>query len=92
MSANLSFQSIKQVGLNGQISLGKEYAGKQVQISKMSDGSLLIQPGQFIPDNERWLYTKDNLKGLDEAIAWAESHPRRDNFDEIAERIEKNGK
>jgi hypothetical protein len=90
MFANPTFHTIKQVGLNGQISLGKEYAGKQVQISKMSDGSLLIQTGQFIPDTERWLYTKDNLKGLDESIAWVESHPRRDNFDEIAARIEKN--
>lgn len=53
---------------------------------------LEIQPGQFIPDNERWLYTKDNLRGLDEAIAWSESHPRRNNFDEIAECIEKNAK
>ncbi len=92
MLANSSLQSIKQVGLNGQISLVKEYAGKQVQISKMSDGSLLIQPGQFIPDNERWLHTEANLKRLEKALDWAETHPRRDNFDEIAERIEKNGK
>ena len=42
-----------------------------------------------IPEDERWLYQGDNLKNLDGAIEWAESHPRRDNFDEIAEKIEK---
>lgn len=42
-----------------------------------------------IPENEHWLYKDGNLKNLDEAIEWSESHPRRDNFDEIAERIEK---
>ena len=31
-----------------------------------------------IPENERWLYKKENLKNLDEAIEWSESHPRRD--------------
>ena len=55
----------------------------------MEDGSLFIQPGQFIPDNERWLHTKANIEKLDEAIHWAENNPRRDNFDEIANRVEK---
>ena len=85
-------QVIKQVALNGQVCLGKEYAGKQIQISKMKDGTLLIKPGQFIPDNERWLHTEAHLKKLDEAIHWAENNPRRDNFDKIVEAIEKNGK
>ncbi len=48
---------IKQVGANGQISLGKEFAGKQVQISKLTNGTLIIQTGRFIPDNEKWLNT-----------------------------------
>jgi len=42
-----------------------------------------------IPENECWLYQGDNLKNLDEAIKWSESHPHRDNFDEIEEKIEK---
>ncbi len=92
MSSNQNIHIIKQVGLNGQVSLGKEYAGKQIQISRMSDGSLLIKPGQFIPDNERWLYTEANLKRLDKAIQWAENTPRRDNFDEISDRVEKHEK
>jgi len=43
----------------------------------------------IIPENERWLYQRGNIENLDKAIEWSESHPRRDNFDEIAEMIEK---
>lgn len=59
---------IKHVASNGQISLGKEYAGKQVQISKLEGGDLLIQLGRFIPDNELWLYKGRNSQAIDEAI------------------------
>ena len=83
-----SRQTIKQVGLNGQVCLGKEYAGKQIQISKMNDGSLLIQAGQFVPDTERWLHSKAMDRKITQALAWAESHPRRNNFEEVAAKIE----
>ena len=83
-----NFCIIKHVASNGQISLGKEYAGKQVQISKLEGGDLLIQLGRFIPDNERWLYKGRNSEALDKGIQWAESHPRRENFDEIEKAIE----
>lgn len=79
---------IKQVGVNGQISLGKEYAGKQVQISKMNDGTLIIKTGQFVPSSEQWLHTDHNIEKLDEAILWLQSHPRSDNFEEIKHKID----
>ena len=78
---------IKQVGANGQISLGKEYAGKQVLVSKLDDNSLIIKTGKFIPDNEKWLYEGDNLERLKEAIKWATTHERRENFEEIKKLI-----
>lgn len=78
---------IKQVGANGQISLGKEYAGKQILISKLDDNSLIIKTGKFIPDNEKWLYEGDNLERLKEAIKWATTHERRENFEEIKKLI-----
>ena len=80
--------TVKQVGANGQISLGKEYAGKQVQVSQLEDGALLIQPGVFIPDNEHWLHTAENKKQLDKAIRWAETTPRHDNFNDIVAKVE----
>ena len=43
---------------------------------------------KIIPKNELWLYRDGNSEALDKAIEWAESNPRRENFDEIAEVIE----
>jgi hypothetical protein len=80
--------TLKQVALNGQVCIGKEYGGKQIQISKLDDGTLLIKPGHFIPDSELWLYKNNNIEALNKAIAWAETHERRDNFDEIVSIIE----
>jgi len=76
--------SIKHVSASGQISLGKEYAGKHVLMSRLEDGTLVIKPGEFIPDNEKWLHTGDKgLKNLKKVIAAAESSPRKNNFNEI---------
>lgn len=80
---------LKHVGAKGQICIGKEYAGKQIQISKLDDGTLLIKPGQFIPDNERWLLKDDNLHRLEQSVKWAKNHKRENNFEEIMVKLEK---
>ena len=79
---------IKRVGANGQISLGKEYAGQQIQISKLNQDTIMIKSGRFIPDDEKWLYSQQNIMTLKKAIEWAESSIRRDNFNEIKIAIE----
>lgn len=81
--------NIKIVSTNGQISIGKEYAGSQVQIIKQDDDTLLIKRGKFIPNNERWLYEGDNLERLEKALEWATTHERQDNFEEIMTKFEK---
>lgn len=81
---------VKYVGDNGQISLGKEYAGKQVQIVKSAEGTITIKTGNFIPDSERWLHQGDNIERLNRAIAEAKSRPRSDNYEEIKKRILEN--
>ncbi|CAK6518108.1 hypothetical protein [Rickettsia helvetica] len=82
-----NIETIKHVGNNGQISLGKKYAGKQIQVLTLSDGTIIIKPGRFIPDNEMWLYRNNNNEMLDKAIKWVEKNKRRENFDEILESI-----
>jgi len=87
MKSQIPIGIIKRVGNNGQISLGKEYAGKQIQISKFNDGTLIIKPGRFIPDSEQWLYRDGNLEKLEAALADAMASPRADNFSEIERKI-----
>ena len=46
---------------------------------------------KLIPKNELWLYRDGNSEALDKAIEWAESNPRRENFDEIEGIVEGDG-
>jgi hypothetical protein len=82
--------AIKTVGKSGQISLGKEYAGRTVLVEKVEEGVWTIKLGQFIPDDERWLHEPEAKARLDRAIAWAESTPRaRTDLEELRERLER---
>lgn len=79
---------IKTVGQSGQIALGKAYAGRHVLIDEMEPGVWLVKLGEFIPDSERWLHAPDVKADLDEAIAWAESHPALEtDLDALAKRL-----
>ena len=66
---------VKTVGQSGQIALGKAYAGRHVLVDELEPGVWLVKLGEFIPDNERWLHTPEAKADLDEAVAWAETHP-----------------
>ena len=67
--------SIKTIGRNGQISLGKEYAGRTVQVEEIEDGVWLVKTGEFVPNGERWLHASEVAEPLSEAIRWAEENP-----------------
>ena len=69
---------IKTVGINGQISLGKSFAGKKVLIEEQEPGVLLIRTAKVIPDNEAWLHQPAVLAPLQEAMAWAVAHPAQE--------------
>ncbi len=78
---------VKTVGRSGQIALGKAYAGRQVLVEQLDPGVWLVKLGEFIPDDERWLHAPDVKADLDEAIAWAETHPAAEtDLDELEHR------
>ena len=66
---------VKAVGSNGQISLGKQYAGRLVIIDQIEPGVWSLKLGDFVPDNERWLHEPEAQAKLDRAIAWADANP-----------------
>lgn len=78
MSATSSPSVVKLIGVNGQISLGKQYAGRQVLVEEQEEGVWLIRTATVVPDNERWLHTPEAANRLDEALAWAQQHPASD--------------
>ena len=79
---------VKTVGRSGQIALGKAYAGRHVLVDELEPGVWLVKLGEFIPDDERWLHAPDVKADLDEAIAWAETHPAAEtNLNELEHRL-----
>ena len=74
--------AVKVVGANGTISLGKQYAGRQVLLEERAPGVWLVRTATVIPDNERWLHQPQAAESLREALAWAQSNPARDDDNE----------
>lgn len=67
---------IKQVGMSGQITLGKKYAGKTVQvIEDEKEGKITLLLGSFIPENERWIYKEPYYSELKESLGYIAQHP-----------------
>lgn len=73
-----SSPAVKLVGANGQISLGKQFAGRQVLVEEQEPGVWLVRTATVIPDNERWLHSEPAAGALREALDWAQAHPASD--------------
>ena len=78
MQAQTATPTVKVIGANGQISLGKQFAGRQVLVEEQEAGVWLIRTATVIPDNERWLHEPVVAADLSRALAWAEKHPATD--------------
>ena len=66
--------SVKVIGSNGQISLGKEYAGRQVLVEEREPGVWLVRTARVVPDSEHWLHQPQAREDLQRATAWALRH------------------
>jgi hypothetical protein len=84
--------SVKVIGANGQISLGKQFAGRQVLVEEQEPGVWLVRTATVIPDNERWLLLPQAASDLQNALTWAQAHPPVDaNVDTILEKLNDQG-
>jgi len=70
---------IKTIGSSGQISLGKEYAGRTVMVEELETGVWLIKTAQVIPDNELWLHTPEAKASLDRALEYSDRTERSES-------------
>ncbi len=66
-------QQVKVIGSNGQISLGKQFAGRQVIVEEREPGVWLIQAATVIPDRELWIHQPEVRRSLERALAQASS-------------------
>ncbi|MGH8690037.1 MAG: hypothetical protein ACREUS_03305 [Burkholderiales bacterium] len=85
--------SVKVVGSNGQISLGKEFAGRQVLVEEKEPGVWLVRTAMVVPDNELWLHQPQARDELQRALEWAQRNPPKESDpDAILKRIEDGGR
>ena len=88
MTTVVNQPSIKVIGANGQISLGKQYAGRQVLVEEQEPGVWLVRTATVIPDNERWLQQPEMTANLQNALSWAQANsPADTNVDTLLEKL-----
>jgi len=76
--------SIKIIGSNGQISLGKDYAGRQVLVEEREPGVWFVRTAIVIPENESWLHASKSSADLQAALTWAtKNKPQTTNIDTL---------
>jgi hypothetical protein len=66
---------VKRVGTSGQISLGKEFAGRTVLVESPEPGVWVIKTATTIPESELWLHQPQDCQRLDRALAHAAERP-----------------
>ena len=81
---------VKTIGSSGQLSLGKEHAGRTVTVEALEEGVWLIRTARVIPENEVWLHTPRMRKSLDRAVAWAEKNrPKNTDLDALERKLKR---
>ena len=58
---------VKSIGASGQISLGKEFAGRQVLVESPAKGVWIIRTATITPDHEPWAPEKTAQLGAKKA-------------------------
>jgi hypothetical protein len=84
---NAQRQVAKQVGASGQISLGKEYAGRTVLIDSSEPGVWVIKTAQTIPDSELWLHQPEASARLDRALQAIAEPPIAADLDALEQHL-----
>lgn len=74
---------VKQIGASGQLSLGKEFAGRTVLIDQTEPGVWVIKTAQAIPDSELWLHQPEAATRLDRAMASMAEPPENADLDAL---------
>ena len=64
-----------KVAANGQISIGKKWAGREIRIQEISESEMLISSGSFVPDSQATFHTAEAKQTLAEFDSWTEKNP-----------------
>lgn len=66
---------ILTVPANGQISIGKAWAGRQIMVEEIGNDRIQISSGVFVPDSQRTFHTTEANESLAGFTEWEEANP-----------------
>jgi hypothetical protein len=69
---------IKRVGQSGQISVGRELAGKLLRLEHLEDGRLILTPVVDVPESQLWTLREPDKARIERALVWAAANPARE--------------
>ena len=62
---------IKVVGKSGQISLGKNFAGKALRVERRRGGVIVLTAVAVIPESQLWTLEEPDRSRIRRGLAWA---------------------
>jgi hypothetical protein len=69
---------LKRVGQSGQISVGRELAGKLLRMEQLEDGRLLLTPVVDVPESQLWTLREPDKSRIERGLAWAAESPPKE--------------
>jgi chromosomal replication initiation ATPase DnaA len=69
---------VKRVGQSGQISVGRELAGKLLRLEQLGDGRLLLTPVVDVPESQLWTLSEPHKSRIERGLAWATKTPAKE--------------
>ena len=81
-------KKVLTVPSNGQISIGKQWAGREVMVEMVDSHRLVITAGAFIPHDRATFHTAEAQEELAEFNRWSEKTPaRKTNIQKLRKRL-----
>ncbi len=75
---------IKVVGKSGQISLGKNYAGRTLRLERRADGTVVLTAVAMVPESQLWTLREPHRSRIERGLAWAaETEPRETDVESL---------
>src|SRR5437588_1633044 len=75
---------LKTVGKSGQISLGKNYAGKTLRLDRLADGRIVLTAVAMVPESQLWTLTEPHRSRIERGLAWAaQSSPKETDLEAL---------
>jgi hypothetical protein len=69
---------IKRVGQSGQISIGRQLAGKLLRLEQLEDGRLMLTPVVDVPESQLWTLSEPHKARIERGLAWAATNPPKE--------------